>query len=138
MPDNLPAGHRAYARVNWSRWIVDCPSPYCRGAMQVVPGDDMVWCKDCGCMTTSIVWPADPETIEVILGARPDWTTRNWELGETLEQLLTENVIHGDPVPGLDMAGGPQEIMTTVDDRVVGGLLLDVLPSAEQRKAIRG
>jgi hypothetical protein len=87
-------------------------------------------------MTTPIVWPADPEAIEVILAARPDWTERSWEPGTTLDQLVQENVMHGDPVPGLDMAGGHQEIMVTVNERVVGGVLLDALPSAEQRKRI--
>lgn len=138
MPDNLPATHEARARVNWSRWIVDCPTPYCRGAMGVLPGDDMVWCSDCGCMTTSIVWPADPEGIELILSMRPDWTTRNWEPGESLEDLLVENITHGHDVPGLDLEGGSREIMLTVNDRIVGGLLLDALPSAELRKSIGG
>jgi len=137
MPDNQPVLRDSnYARANWSRWIVDCSTPYCRGAMAVMPGSPDAWCKDCGQTTERIVWPADVEGVEAILSMRPDWTTRNWDHTQTLDQLMLENIEHGDLPPGLDIAGPSRQVMATVGDRIVGGLVLDMLPSAEQRKSI--
>lgn len=101
---NLPAlAGAAYARVNWSRWIVDCPSPWCDSALDADPGERFFQCRECG-TGADIVWPPNVDDIEYLLAMRPAAKTRNWAPGETVADLLQENVLHGiDPptVPGL-------------------------------------
>lgn len=85
----------AMARMNWSRWIADCSSRHCTSALALAPGTPIMRCFDCGWVTERIVWPDHTDAIETLLAMRPDEKTRNWEPGETLEQLANENVQHG-------------------------------------------
>ena len=75
-----------HARANWSRWVADCPSPFCSSALQLTPGQPWFRCRDCDAVA-EVVWPANPADIERLLVMRPDETTRNWEPGETLYDL---------------------------------------------------
>lgn len=90
-----------YARINASRWIVDCPLPGCHEAVHTAPGLPF-FCPNCLNVTNDgrayqVVFPADLEDIERILSARPLPVTRNWMPGEPIEQLLLENRQHRVP-----------------------------------------
>lgn len=100
--------HVAYAEANWSRWIVKCPSPYCRSALQLPRNYPEFGCWDCG-TRAPVVWPTKLREIEKILSMRPDPITRNWVPGESLFDLIAENLAHGvvEPVIALaERAGG--------------------------------
>jgi hypothetical protein len=120
----LPYGD--WVRANWGRWIVDCTSRWCAGAMQVYPGQVLVTCGDCGTTAGPLIWPADPDGVETILLMRPDEKTRNWLPGETLQDLLVENACHGILMPGIepdDPNAVTVQLLATIDDRVVSGLV---------------
>jgi hypothetical protein len=103
-----------------------CASPFCLGAMQVWPGQSFTACGDCGWPIEQLIWPADPDGIEAILLMRPLEKTRNWHPGETLQDLIAENVMHGILPKGIE-PGDPDavavQLLTTVDDRLVSGLV---------------
>jgi hypothetical protein len=87
-------------------WVARCPRPYCFGAEHYGPRrsgallelgnltETGMRCKECG-GTFAAVWPADRVEIERILMERPDPFNRNWLPGETLHDLLGENITHG-------------------------------------------
>lgn len=135
------------ARVNWSRWIVDCASPICTSAMTLgderedragnvwpglVIGQSTMRCRDCGFLTEGIEWPPDPLAIETVLSWRPDEKTRNWEPGEMIADLLRENVEHGVPIPGVPVLEPGQEfqLMQEVGGVVTGGYIGELLALA--------
>lgn len=91
---DLEQGGLAYARINWSRVVVDCPRRWCTSALTLPPGHDLYQCWDCG-WTAPIVWPANLPSIVAVLALRPDPKTRNWEPGETVLDLVQENIEHG-------------------------------------------
>lgn len=122
------------ARINWSRWIADCPA--CGSALAVQRGqhDFGAWtpdgfasgCWDCGTRTV-ILWPADDLAagVERMLSMRPDPKTRNWTPGETLHDLMVENAHAGIfTQPALD-AGPGLELLAVEGDRIV----VDALPA---------
>lgn len=134
---NLPAvPGLAYAYANYGRWVIDCPRPWCTNAMQVRRGQMQFEClgpDSCG-WTSPIIWPPDPDAIEVILAARPANPVRNWLVGETLAQLIEENAAHGflpkewtAPIE----AGSAAAIMIALDEVVVDGT---ILPAIEERR----
>lgn len=134
---------RPQARVNHGRWVVNCRSPLCESAMTLGPprmdaegrvwpglaiGQDTMTCRDCGFVTVDTGWPPDPRGIELVLAWRPDPATRNWEPGETIGDLLRENVEHGVPIPGVDnLPPGETNLLTEIDGVVVGGYLGELL-----------
>jgi len=99
----------AAAEVYHGQWIARCPRDGCytielagrcddgsTGGLS----EDAFECRKshggCG-LRCRPVWP-DPETraaIVAALEARPAPMTRNWSPGETIEQLLAENIEHG-------------------------------------------
>jgi len=87
----------AYAEVNWSRPIVRCPSPHCRSALQMRPYEPTFRCWECG-TGADVVWPPDLEDIARILMMRPNPWQRSWLPGETLMDLLRENIVLGVPL----------------------------------------
>lgn len=119
---DLALSGAGYAEVNWSRWIVRCPRPYCTSALRVEIGEPAVTCWECG-LLTPVIWPPDPIAIAAILAARPVPRTRNWLPGEPLEVLLEENVAHG-----LIPAGWTGVLLETIDGTAVAGLVADALP----------
>lgn len=143
MTDLLPTG-AVQARHNQNRWVADCPN--CSSAIgaprscavgeelfgwiiAMEIGDPLVRCWDCGAAIGPIIWPNDPQGIEAILSFRPDPATRNWEPGETLEQLLAENVAHGCVPPEWDAlcaaSDGQLVLMDVLDQFVTGGLVME-------------
>lgn len=85
----------AVAYVNHGRWVADCPTPGCGGAMLVLKGGEFL-CGTCfnaeiGGEYRPIEWPADPDAIERLLVGRPLAVQMNWTPGETLEVLAAEN-----------------------------------------------
>lgn len=84
----------AFARVNWNRIVVDCPRPGCTSALMVPPFSPGFECWDCG-WSAPIVWPPNLADIVAVLLMRPDPKTRNWEPGETVMELVGENLAHG-------------------------------------------
>ena len=113
------------ARANWSRWIVDCPA--CPAALTMQPGSPQFACWDCGCRA-EVLWPTEDMVrgVERLLMMRPLAQNRNWEPGETLHDLLAENVAHGI---GPTREG---ERMMIVGDQIE----LDTLPTRRRAKAL--
>lgn len=107
------------ARVNWGRWIADCPSPFCLSALALFRDQRLFVCMDCEA-EGEVEWPSHPEDIEQILVMRPDPKTRNWEPHETLIDLYAENVLHGilpDAMPWVK-ASAPA-LITVGRDRII-------------------
>jgi hypothetical protein len=129
----------AYAEANWGRWISRCPAPWCTNAVGLDRGQARFECiglDSCGAVA-DLVWPADPQAIEAVLSLRPVPRTRNWLPGESVTELVAENVAHGVlPPEWLALERGQLEIVTTADDRVVGGILLEQLVAADPRREI--
>lgn len=118
----------AYAEANWGRWIAKCPGPWCDNAMGIERNQAVFVCAgpdSCG-LTTDIVWPPDPAAIEMLLAMRPASKVRHWVPGESLEDLIAENAIHGFLPPDL----GPGTLAQIEGDRLVGGSLHLQLNSA--------
>lgn len=136
MTELMQWGNRV--RVNWGRWIVDCDSPFCLSAVQVHPGQDWAHCRDCNRTIANLIWPEDPEAIEVILCMRPDEEVRNWVWPETINDLVMENVVHGIFPPRIELGApaGIQMLVQVMDGRVVGGQVGLQLPSDSRRHAI--
>ncbi len=112
---NLPL---VAARANWGRWVVDCPR--CPSARWFTPGMPEFTCLDCG-MQAEVIWPPPDMVsgVERLLMMRPNVATRNWLHGESLHDLLQENLDHG-------LASGEVgDEMLIVGDRIV----LDTLPA---------
>lgn len=104
------------ANTGW--WVAQCPAPGCHGAEYYGVADtaagrrvggltlDRYVCLiGCG-RAFAAVWPSLSlrAGVEQLLALRPDPAKRNWEPGETLEQLLWENAAHGigAPAPTLE------------------------------------
>lgn len=79
------------AYVNHGRWVVDCPTAYCTQAWLATPGP--VTCSECG-STFAPVFPIDKHLIDAALDARLVPATRNWTIGETVQDLIWENENH--------------------------------------------
>ena len=137
----VPLGgpERLLPRVNWGRWIVDCP--VCSSALLVernarelggwvydAAGRRLRYgagCWDCGAQA-ALVWPERSfcDGVERLLQLRPDPSTRNWVWPETLLDLAAENALHGVfDHPALD-GGGPRTLLA-LDEH---GITLDGLP----------
>lgn len=106
-----------YARVDWGRWIADCPHPFCRSALALTRDQPSFQCWDCG-TGADIVWPPNPDDIARILLMRPDPAKRNWRPGEDLHDLLRENLEHGlEPIPVEAVPRGGV-VLTITGDRI--------------------
>lgn len=84
----------AHAYVSAGRWLARCPRSGC-GRTEWFDGlrpDRYV----CGCgQVVGVLWPPHPESIDWVLGQRPDSDTRGWHPWESLRDLLVENAEHG-------------------------------------------
>jgi len=83
------------ARIDHSRWIVDCPN--CNSA-EFAFEDGLFFCSLCKNSDTQgkarkVKMPKDRKKIEVILGKRPI-KNRHWTEPETVEDLEKENKLH--------------------------------------------
>lgn len=132
----------AYAEFNgvWGSWIVRCPAPWCWNAMLVDLGQPEYRCEGrgaCG-FEAAVRWPADPMAILTVLAMRPDPRTWNWLPGETVEDLITENVSHGVIPPEWREVDRPTVLTQSADGVVVGGRLLDALPAGRPLLQLQG
>lgn len=120
--------------LNHGRWVADCPRPYCTNAeafgnVAGFPGglrSDHFECRatldfgngpvpigGCG-LRCGVDWPPNIADIEALVLARPALITRNWRPGESLADLMRENVEHGlIPLDKLEIYG----------DRITAGAL---------------
>lgn len=83
------------ARIEIGHWLAECGTAYCRTALRLDYGSGFL-CPRCG-VAFDVVWP-DADTVRgvvAMLAARPDWATRNWLPGESVEYLMIENLAHG-------------------------------------------
>jgi hypothetical protein len=151
MTDLMRAG-TGFARANWGRWLIDCGRPGCLSALEVGHHlrdqngaevrhgvdwfEPSMRCWDCGWVTEHIVWPHDPDSIEIVLAMRPAEITRNWWPGETLESLMLENIAHGILPPDHLLEGGAGPLMVCVGDSIVGGRLAELLPQFQAARRL--
>jgi hypothetical protein len=126
---------RVLARVNWGRWIVDCPHPYCRDALTFDPLNSppqLFECRNCGTQA-EIGWPPEQMVIGVerLLMMRPDPADRCWDPSETLIDLMTQNGVLGvfDQLP----AAPPGTSLLQVEE---GRIVRDMLPALLPREAL--
>lgn len=101
----LPIRICATVYISWGKWVARCPADGCPQAEHYgadpdtghVGGltDSTFRCGHCG-MFCAAEWP-DPDVaadVVALLGMRPVPATRSWLPGETVENLLAENVEH--------------------------------------------
>lgn len=133
-----PAGGQVEAarilpvRANWGRWVADCATFWCTNAWMPDLHQQMWRCSTCG-LDTEITWPVDPVAIEAVLLMRVNPNDRNWEPGETVTDLLLENIEHGVPVQVPDQQE-TCDLLIEVGGQVVGGLIRE---QVEQWRAVR-
>lgn len=128
---------RAFARVNWGRWLADCPRPECHNAEHF--GPDPVTghvggltgaafrCNVCT-FECQAQWPVNVDDIMYVLSLRPVPQTRNWGPGERLADLMTENFQHGivleAPTAIDDRPGQAETLLEIRGEHIAGGLAL--------------
>ena len=120
------------ARAYNSMWIVDCV--YCSNAeplQRFQPGFECSYCYSAG----DVVWPPEEtvHSIERLLLMRPLPLNRNWSPGETLADLMRENVEHGvfEPLKAFAEITGPGVTLLNVGD---DSIRVDRLPVTRQRE----
>jgi hypothetical protein len=91
------AGVAAY--VNHGRWVADCPSEGCGGALELAQLASFL-CPAClnagsGHQWQPVRWPPEQPDIEAVLGVRPLLSNRNWRPGESIADLERENAENG-------------------------------------------
>lgn len=141
--------------ANVGFWVAKCPRPYCYGAEHFGPrrggsgvevGNlqlDGMWCKECR-TGWPVVWPTDRVEIERILMDRPDPNNRNWFPGESIYDLVAENVRHGvySPASIEAMLRDPRDEIRsgppTVHDEMTHSELTSLLFPGRSILALRG
>jgi hypothetical protein len=118
----------ARAYMNWGLWVAECPQAWCNGVDHYGPGPNTgrigglgertFRCPRCG-HETDAVWPEAADDITALLAQRPMVENRNWLLGETVDQLLRENINHGILPPTLEPGTGLRIINGRFEDRTV-------------------
>jgi hypothetical protein len=94
-----------FAVVNFGRWITHCPQPRCTGSSFVwIGGPHQFMCIVCanlgiGARWRPVILPTDWEAIESVLRLRHILTERNWTPGESIGDLLVENLDLGYAIP---------------------------------------
>jgi hypothetical protein len=90
------------AFISANRWIVLCP--HCRGGISCLPDWDAACCFECGAVLDAISFPENYADIEATLLERPGLYNRNYMIGETLRDLVRDNLEHGFPPGDSDRA----------------------------------
>lgn len=100
----LTTDQPATVYMTYSLWVARCPQPWCVGIDHYGPGpntgrigglgETQFCCPRCGTVATA-AWPESLDDLLHVLMQRPMPETRNWEPGETLQDLIAENAIHG-------------------------------------------
>ena len=100
--DDVDLGRPTFARVDWNRWIADCPD--CNSAEFVFLEEQpcRFMCTNCwnagiGGKWRPVIFQREPRNVEKVLRARPIPNTRNWHPHETIAQLKAENRVRGLP-----------------------------------------
>lgn len=85
-------------RIDANRWLVDC---VCGNCCATDPTWGIACCYACGAIYRSVTFPANEERqqVESLLVERKDLMDRAWAPGETLVDLVAENVSIGADVP---------------------------------------
>ena len=100
-PDDIALGASpAVAYVNQGRWVADCPTPGCGGAMALVRGAMGFLCGAClnvevGYRYRPLSWPVEAVEAEAVLSVRMLPEQANWRPGESIAALEAENEAHG-------------------------------------------
>ena len=86
------------AYISEGRWVADCPAG-CGGALLMPLNDPWYFCVNCGSGWHRVVFPPAMREIQTLLLKRPLEggipKTRNWRVGESVDQLRAENLAHG-------------------------------------------
>lgn len=105
LPTEVASGPPAMVEANHGRWIVTCPDPECGSAQLAARLDPRFFCASClnertasGAAWLPVVWPEDADAVEAVLRER-DTVNANAVPGETVADLVSENVAAGLPVP---------------------------------------
>ena len=77
--------------INHGRIVVLCQ---CQAAVSVSREWNIGRCLECGAIHNDPIWPDNFDEVESALIVRP-YPFRNWRPGETVEQLLLDNVTFG-------------------------------------------
>lgn len=96
------AGTEIEVYANEGRWVVECPD--CHSAQLACRTDPRFLCVECGNIAVegrwrSVVWPSDVAGVEAALEQRDDAVNQNWVPGETVDDLLEENLENGVTPP---------------------------------------
>jgi len=101
----------AHARVDWGRWIVDCP--WCTSAQNASREDHRFFCVECGNAAVrgqwiTVIWPDENDLVQVemLLSMRPSRDNQFWTPTwatyapkhlprEEISVLVDENKEHG-------------------------------------------
>lgn len=123
--------------MSWGMWVAKCPRPGCHNAERFGQCDDgsvggltgrAFHCRQnkggCG-LTCGVDWPDRIEEIEFMLRSRP-LGAQSWFPGETVDDLLRENVEHGLM---------PKNEMDIIDGRIT---ILREIEYPEPQKALEG
>lgn len=83
------------ARVNHGRWVATCP--WCDAKMLTSLEWGVAYCAECGARYGAgmVEFPDEASEIERLLCRRAKRETQNWKPGETIEDLIADNVEHG-------------------------------------------
>lgn len=81
--------------VSHGQWFVDCG---CGNGCSLSVDWRLACCFLCGAIYNGVSLPEESEAIERVLAARSDAKHRNYRAPETVDDLITENEIHGVPV----------------------------------------
>lgn len=87
----VPGAHRlgradVIARVDWGRWVADCP---CRAGVAVHPEWATTGCLECG-RILNVTVPSEFRDIEDALLERSEDSQRHWDPSKTVETLRAE------------------------------------------------
>jgi hypothetical protein len=110
----------------WGQWVAKCPRPDCHNAERIGRCDDgspggltgsSFTCRTshggCG-LQCAVDWPDNVDDIEYVIRPRPV-TARNWSPGETVQDLLRENIEHGlIPTNELDILNGRVTVLREI------------------------
>ena len=132
---------RVAAFINGGRWVLGCD--ICHTAVVAEPLDPWFCCPGCGSggKWRAVVFPTkgDKAAIEAILLLRPGFRhsapSRNWDLGETKDDLRRQNIAKGDPVDQLPADLDYVEVLTLEPedgDVALQSALLEMLNSIDE------
>ena len=99
------------AYANRGRWVAECF--YCPQAVSLEKMQPGFRCPDCDA-ANEVEWPSVDMVrgVERLLLMRPSPKNQNWLPGETLHDLLAENLEHGVVTPD------PGAVLAIVGDRI--------------------